>query len=55
MRAVGDTYGTARVLHSLAGIRHQGGALPEALNLFGEACALKRRIDQLASRSDSRV
>jgi DNA-directed RNA polymerase specialized sigma24 family protein len=43
------------VLHSLAGIRHQGGALPEALNLFGEACALKRRIDQLASRSDSRV
>jgi transcriptional regulator with XRE-family HTH domain len=44
MRAQGDSYGLARVLHSLALLHHFRDDQDQALALYDQACALKFRL-----------
>jgi tetratricopeptide (TPR) repeat protein/transcriptional regulator with XRE-family HTH domain len=58
MRAVGDSYGVARVLHALADVRRVRGDIEASRALLDDACAIKRRlgdIQGLATSENSRA
>ncbi|HZD70277.1 MAG TPA: tetratricopeptide repeat protein, partial [Actinomycetes bacterium] len=44
MRAVGDSYGVARVLHALSQVHRNRGDVEATLALLDEACAIKRQL-----------
>jgi tetratricopeptide (TPR) repeat protein len=55
MRATGDSFGLARVLHGLGLIRHWQGELAEGLDLYEQACALKRRTGDVQGLASSQM
>ncbi len=44
MRAVGDSYGVARVLHALSQVQRNRGDLEATLAMLDEACDIKRQL-----------
>ncbi len=53
MRAVGDSYGVARVLHALADVRRVRGDVEATLALLDDACAIKRRLGDVQGLATS--
>jgi tetratricopeptide (TPR) repeat protein/transcriptional regulator with XRE-family HTH domain len=55
MRATGDSFGLARVLHSLGLIRHCRGEVTAGLELYEQACALKRQTGDVQGLANSQM
>jgi tetratricopeptide (TPR) repeat protein len=55
MRGTGDSFGLARVLHSLALVRQYRGETAEGLDLYDQACALKRRLGDVQGLANSQM
>src|SRR5207253_10103131 len=53
MRATGDTFGLARVLHARANVLSWHGEQVAAVAMFEQACALKRQVGDVQGLASS--